>query len=118
MIINSGKTNVMLFHKANDHRSKGLLGNVIRLNNEDIKVVDKFKYLGVYIDSTLSYMSHYDHVKLKITIALDKMYSFRRFFSTNVVKTFFSCYVISNADYCISLWSVQTDIYLDKLQNK
>ncbi len=58
----------MYFYKANDHKSKNLIGNVIRLNNEDIQVVQSFKYLGVHLDSTLSFMYHYEHVKKKLAL--------------------------------------------------
>ncbi len=118
LTINTSKTKVMYFHKPNDFKSKNLLGSVIRLNDEDIDVVQSFKYLGVYLDSTLSFQSHYDNVKLKISVALGKMYSLRRFFTQNVVKAFLSCYVISIADYCLSIWCVQTDKMIQVIQDK
>jgi len=118
LTINTSKTKVMYFHKANDYKSKNLLGNVIRLNNEDIEVVQTFKYLGVHLDSNLSYMYHYDHVKKRTSIALGRMYSLRRYFSLNVVKVFISCYVNSISDYCISIWCVQTDKMIDVIQCK
>jgi len=118
LTINTAKTKVMYFYKANDHKSKNLLGNVIRLNNEDIEVVQTFKYLGVNLDSNLSFMYHYDQVKLKTSIALGRMYSLRRYFSLNVVKVFISCYINSISDYCISIWCVQTELMIDGIQSK
>lgn len=105
LTINTSKTKVMYFYKANDHKSKNLLGNLIRLNNEDIQVVESFKYLGVHLD-------HYEQVKMKTSIALGKMYSLRRYFSLNVVKVFISCYVNSISDYCISIWCVQIHLLI------
>ncbi len=118
LTINASKTKVMYFHKANDYNSKNFLGKVIRLNNEDIEVVQSFKYLGVNLDSNLSFQIHYDHVKLKTSIALGKMYSLRRYFSLNVVKVFISCDVNSISDYCIVIWCVQSDLIIEKIQKK
>jgi len=118
LTINESKTKAMLFHKANDHRSKGLLGSQIELNGIKIDVVESFKYLGLIVEPTLTFSKHFKHVESKISVALGKMYSFRRYFSENVVKSFVSCYVISIADYCISIWSVQTENQLEKLQQR
>jgi len=68
------------------------------------------------VEPTLTFSKHFKHVESKINVALGKMYSFRRYFSENVVKSFVYCYGISIGDYCISIWSVKTDNQLEKLQ--
>ncbi|CAL8132712.1 unnamed protein product [Orchesella dallaii] len=116
--VNQSKTKAMLFYKANDFKSKGLLGKQLDLRGDKIDVVESFKYLGVIVDSNLTFSEHYKHVECKMNIALGKMYSLRRFFNEDIVKTFISCYVVSIPDYCLSLWSVQKDSQLEKLQVK
>jgi len=74
--------------------------------------------LGVYLDPTLSFSVHYEQVEKKMSTALSRMYAFRRYFSLNVVKTFLSCYVVSIPDYCLMVWSVQSEQKIVKLQHK
>lgn len=118
LTINASKTKVMQFYKANDYRAKNLLGTSVSLNGTDIEVVNVFKYLGVQIDSVLSYADHYLQVEKRLTNAMKRMYSLRRFFTERIIKIFISCYAVSIVDYCLCVWSTQTSNQLDRLQNK
>ncbi len=104
--------------KANDYRSKTCIPDSIVLDNDKLEVVQCFKYLGVNIDSTLSFAKHYDVVNGRINAAISKMYTVRRFFTENTIKIFMSCYVVSTIDYCFEIWGCQNEGRLEKLQLK
>ncbi len=55
---------------------------------------------------------------MKVDVALSKMYSLKRMFSENVLKTFMSAFVSSITDYCIITWSIQSNLEINKVQNK
>ena len=97
--LNESKTKLMVFHKPNDYRSKNLLPNYVKLGTDKIEVVSTFKYLGVHLDSTLSFSKHYETVENKMNVALSKLYGLRRFFTEENIKIFLcNCF--------ISLWLV------------
>jgi len=116
--INASKTKVMLFHKAHDHRSGKLLKGNILLNGDVIEVTSSFKYLGVMLDPTLSFMDHFDKVETKLNGALSKLYAIKRYMTERSLKTIISSYVISIYEYCIVIWAVQPEAALLKLQGK
>ncbi|CAL8139776.1 unnamed protein product [Orchesella dallaii] len=118
--INLDKTKYMCFYKPNDHKSRAQLTDLepLLLNGCPIERVEKFTYLGVTVDSCLSFKDHFKSVDNKITNALARMYSLRRFISESVMKTFLSAYVVSIVDYCAIVWLVQKDSLTDKLQHK
>ncbi len=77
-----------------------------------------FKYLGVNIDSTLSFSKHFDVVNGRMNAAISKMYTLRRYFTENTIKIFMSCYVVLTVDYCFEIWGCQTEAKIEKLQSK
>ncbi len=118
--INVSKTKFMLFYKSKDFRSRKEADEPISiyLYGETVERVLVFKYLGVNIDSCLSFKEHYNSVDKKLVAAIGKLFSLRRLLSPKVIKTFISAYVVSVVDYCIIIWAVQTDNEIDKLQNR
>lgn len=119
--INVSKTKYMCFHKKNDYRSKRESESVnskVMIGDQEVEKVDIFKYLGIQFDSTLSFKTHYKQVEVKICCALGRMYSLKRLISKNKIKIFMSAFVISIIDYGITIWAVQTDRELQKIQDK
>ncbi|CAL8109864.1 unnamed protein product [Orchesella dallaii] len=104
--INVQKTKCMRFFKAKDHRAKKSTVGKVFLNNEEVELVDKFTYLGLDIDSTMSFVSHERKVEMKLVGALSKMYCIKRLLPEKIMKTFLSAYVVSVVDYLINIWAV------------
>jgi hypothetical protein len=118
--INVDKTKSMFFYKEKDYRSKNIVQNIneILLDGENIDVVSNFKYLGVNIDSTLQFTQHYETVLKKVVVALKKLGNIKRFFTPKLLKCLISCFAVSIFDYCLIIWSVQTDTKLQNIQTK
>ncbi|CAL8083504.1 unnamed protein product [Orchesella dallaii] len=104
--INVQKTKCMRFYKAKDHRAKKAIVGKVLLNKEEVELVDKFTYLGLDIDSTLSFDKHERKVEMKLVGALSKMYCIKRLLPEKIMKTFLSAYVVSVVDYLINIWAV------------
>lgn len=118
--INVSKTKFMLFYKSKDYKSAISAKNPITLtiDNEIIERVVSFKYLGITIDSCMTFKNHYEAVDAKVIVAVSKLHSTKRLLSTKVIKTFLCAYVVSIIDYCLIIWAVQTDQQLQKIQNR
>ena len=58
----------MRFYKSRDIHAKNEFVKPIIVNGDEIELVESFKYLGVYLDSTLSYNDHYCFVQPTLTL--------------------------------------------------
>ncbi|CAL8089122.1 unnamed protein product [Orchesella dallaii] len=115
--INIDKTKCMRFYKANDHRARKSECGVVKLNDSPVEWVEQFTYLGVVLDSTLTFKQHQKRVEQKMNNALARLYSIRRLLTPKVMKIFISAYVVSIVDYVITIWAVRQND-LTTIQNK
>lgn len=76
----------------------------IYLNRSKISRVDEFKYLGLLIDSNLTWNSHVNHVlkKLGPYVGIFRKISF--VCSENVKKMLYHSFFYSNITYLLSVW--------------
>ncbi len=116
--INVSKTKYMIFHKSKDYRAAKEPTGDIFLNGEKIELVSNFKYLGINIDSTLSYKFHCEQVEKKLNAALGKMYSIKRCISPIFLKTIISAYFVCILEFGIIFWSPNNPQYVNKFQKK
>jgi hypothetical protein len=116
LVINDLKTEWMFFHKNHDTKF-GLVPEVM-LNDKIIKRVDKFRYLGVILDPTMTFKTHFNSVESRLNSAIYKLRSIKRYVPELVMKILFNAYVLPIYDYCIEIWCVQTKLELSTLQSK
>jgi hypothetical protein len=97
--INWSKT---FFMFVTNKRVKNKLPKEIMIDNNQIRVVDSFKLLGVTIDNKLNFVKYCSDVRL---ILNRKMYSIKRLFylATSVKIQFFKSFMLPYFDYCLSL---------------
>ena len=81
--LNCTKTEVIYFRKK---RSANLTTNKIKLNGKRLIPTDHIKYLGVYLDETLSGFAHYDILSKKLHIANSMLVRSREYLSINELK--------------------------------
>ena len=81
-----------------------------------IKVVDKFKLLGVTIDNKLNFLSYVADISLKIN---RKIHCIKRLFflATSVKLQFFKSFILPYFDYCLTLSIYYSKEALQKLSN-
>jgi len=115
--INYSKTEFMIFEKANDKSSKNKLSE-LKLGNNVIKKVLEFKYLGIRLDSNLTFKGHYNHVIDKTSNKLSFLYGIKRFLSDNIMVVMLNSYVHSVSDYCLDIWAIQTPNMIQAVQVK
>ena len=103
--LNISKTKTMLIHSARKKVSDGLALNV---ENVDIEQVQKFKFLGVIVNDTLSRGDHIDFVCNKVTHSLSLLRHLSWFLPRPLLLLYLKSYILLLFDYCDNVWSVCT----------
>lgn len=80
-----------------------------------IERVDCIKYLGLHIDSRLSWTNHIDHVGARISGAIGAISRLHFMPSKILVNIYFSL-VHPHLNYVASIWTVAKDTHINKLQ--
>ena len=106
----------MVFRKSKTEFNPSTIKIII--GNSEIRIVDKFKYLGVILDETLSFESHYKHVVSKISYTIGIIEYLKRLLTQEAFVLLLNSYVLSNFDYCLTSWAYASKCKLDFLQHK
>ena len=110
--LNIDKTNYLIFHPYNKPMKKHI---TIKINKKAINEKVYIKYLGVLIDSTLSWKHQISNISKKISQAIGIMYKLRHFLPMKVMKNVYYSLVYSNILYAIEAWESGFKTDLDKL---
>ena len=92
-----------------------------KLDNDPLIQKDCVKYLGIFIDSKLSWENHIDHVKKKLSSGLAIIFKLRHYLSQNQLKDLYFAFIHSNILYGLEIWGAANKTKLDaisKLMNK
>ena len=98
--LNIDKTNFIVSHPYNKPRKKCI---TIKIINKAIKEKEYIKYLGVLIDSTLSWKHHVSNISKKISRSIGIMYKLRPFLPLNVLKNVYYSLVYSHVVCAIDM---------------
>ncbi len=119
MNINYVKTKYQIFHKPQTSIPEQYCNAPLKLNNgQSIEQVSCMKYLGIYVDSTLNFKSHYEYVLKRVSANLGYLYGIKRYLFDNVMIIMINSHIHSLIDYCVDLWAVQTQDQLNVIQKK
>lgn len=102
LLLNTKKTVCMIFSK---HPTKITRSNVF-LGGEELMVVNEFKYLGVMLDSALSFKSHVKMVSNTVKYNLYNFKQIRRSLTEGAAMMFLHTMIFSHIDYCLTSWSL------------
>ena len=111
--LNIDKTNFIVFHPYNKpiHERITLL-----INKKAIKETNFIKYLGVLVDSTLSWNYHINNITKKVSRAIGVMYKLRPYLPLEIMKNIYYSLIYSHINYGIEAWGYAFQIYLNKLE--
>lgn len=111
LYINWSKTFIMFITNK-----RSITPSFIQIDSTQVVVVEKFKLLGVQIDSRLNFLSFVEQQRLAIN---KRLYSIKRlFYLPNEVKLlFFKAFILPCFDYCASL-SIYFNKYILQKLNK
>ena len=97
--LNVTKTNYMIFS------NKKIVSNVcVKINDDNIERVECTKFLGIMIDSKLTWKTHIVNVKRKLSKCLAILYRCNILLNENALKTLYCSMFLSYLTYCCEVW--------------
>ena len=97
--LNTSKTKVLLFNREN------LKPNIVlKIGNQKLEVVDTFKFLGIVVNTNLSFINHYEFVYHKLARATYIVRTLARILPLYVIKSLYYAYYHSHLQYGILIW--------------
>ena len=98
--LNISKTNFIIFQSKN----KPKVNVTILINKKAIEEVKCVKYLGVLIDSQLTFRNHIDELTKKISRAIGVLYKLRPYVTTKILTNVYYAIVYPFLLYGIVIW--------------
>ena len=99
LTLNVDKTKFMIFHKRMKVPNLSIV-----LNNIAITKVDTFNYLGILLDSHLSWKSHTDMLVLKISTLIGVLHRVKKYFPKSILITIYKSLITPHLNYGLLLW--------------
>ena len=119
LTVNTKKSNVILY-KGHGQKINCKLKEV-KLRGETLSYTHTYKYLGVLLDSKLSFESHIKKVSNDVSYRLTKLFRLRNMITENVATKIYKVMILPLMDYCDIIYASGTQGNLKKLkvlQNK
>jgi len=84
---------------------QSLAGNKssVFLGEEELELVAQFKYLGVILDSNLTFKKHIQTNTIQFN--LQNFKQIRSYIATDAAKSYLHCMIFSHIEYCFTVWS-------------
>ena len=108
--LNVSKTHFMFFRRK---RSKIMVKSNLIIKGEIIDMVEQTKFLGIVIDSSLTFLAHIQYIKGKIARGLGIICKARKYFLKRM--TLYNAFIHPYFAYCIPVWGNTYKSYLDPL---
>ena len=106
--VNVSKTKYMIFHKRRDVPQLDLL-----LDNIKIELVSNFTFLGIILDTSLSWKFHTKMIAIKISKIIGILHKLKYIFPKEILLTIYISLSMPHLNYGILLWGVNLkDIFL------
>ena len=99
--LNIKKTHYMVFNIAKKNVKTSVNINV---NNFSLEKVNSTKFLGVIIDSKISWLSHIQFIKTKISKGIGILCKARKYLTISSLITLYFSFIYPNILYCIETW--------------
>ena len=87
----------------------------IRICDQKIEFVEHTKFLGIYIDSKLSWSQHISYLKTKLSKGIGVLRKARKLLSRDMLVTLYNSLVFPYLNYCLEVWGGAQDIHIKSL---
>ena len=106
----------MVFHMHN----KSVSYPDLQINGNKIERVTEFNFLGLVLQSNVSWNKHINHISLKVSKAIGIIHRLKSVYPLSVLLTFYNTLVLPHFNYCILPWGsvVKKNHHLYLLQKK
>jgi hypothetical protein len=108
MILNLDKTMLMLSSRIPTNtvfsQHNPMCNNHLDCQCPTLQIVNQYKYLGIILDSSLTFQYHIDAVVKKLRNALAALYKLADWNRRDIALKFYHACFQSHVDYCLSAW--------------
>ena len=111
--LNAKKTKYMVFHKQN----KTVMDLNISINNVAISKVTTFNFLGLHLNSNLTWNTHVQEISKKISRVIGLLYKMQLILPRRILLSLYNTMILPHINYCLLSWGKDNDSIL-KLQKK
>ena len=111
--VNIKKTNFVLF--GSQAKLKNVTNCKIFFKNMEIVQTNTAKFLGVLIDSTLSWKSHIEYITKKVAKSIGIIKRVHNCLPTDTLNTLYNTLVLPYLNYCNMIWANNKITYLKPL---
>ena len=98
--INCQKTKFIIF----SYRHQFNLDEPISIGGYEIEQVTSIKFLGVFLDKSLCFYNHVNHISRTVARCLGIFSKLREFFSINIMRSLYYALVYPHISYGIEVW--------------
>ena len=113
LCLNVKKTNFMIFCAKNKSYPRSEMSIIV--DGATVDLVYQTKFLGVFIDSKLSWSSHINHVAGKISKSIGIITKARKFLDTKTLTGLYYTFIYPYLNYCCTVWGIAPESQLLKL---
>ena len=111
--LNTDKTYYMIFHRARIKLPD--TDYPIIMNNSSLSNIKNHKYLGVILDSKMSWIQHIAYVKNKVAKWIGIMFKARTYLDRRSLINLYNAYIYPYLIYCVESWGNAPKCHLDQL---
>ena len=101
LTVNVSKTKFIIFHKRRDVPDLNL-----SLNNINIESVSHFTFLGIILDTALSWKYHTNMIAIKISKVIGILHKLKYIFPKNILLKIYKSLILPHLNYSLLLWGV------------
>ena len=112
--LNAAKTKLMVF--GTRHKVKKAKDVVIKVGDIPLQIVPTYKYLGITLDSTLSFNYHVRTVASTVSFKINLLAKIRKFLNETVALKIYKSMILPYFDYGDVIYNTANMEGLDKLQ--
>ena len=113
LVPNLKKSKLMFFNS----RPKPVL-EAIMFGNEVIDWVDEFKYLGLVLNSKMSFSNHIERVCTRISQYIGVFYNLNRILPSDILLLLYHAFILPHLALHIVIWGASPEVYISKLRIK
>lgn len=110
--LNTSKTKYMTIGKKTTSNTE----HIIHINNEGIERVHSFKYLGIIIDTKLTFHEHVQHIVKQTAKKIGVLYRASKNLTTSAKITIYNTIIRPHFQYCSTILFLCTKSDIHKLQ--
>ena len=108
--LNIDKTNYVVFRNSRIN-----LDLYIHINDKPLVRATKVKFLGVFIDSNLSWHDQVNHISSNVARAVGILSKLKFILPRNILRCVYLSLIVPHLSYCCSIWSACNKSLLNKL---